>query len=1121
MSTYRKKEKVLPDPKLPDFTLPPPKLSDFAGFDSYTRYKTDDNPNYDNITFLNGIGNNKDPDILFITSCPYIEDIDESTSEPRLLKSPVGVLFERLCLINGIDLQNQYFTTICKYAVPKKQKLKPTAKDIAYCSALLEEEISNLKPKIVVCIGKEATVYALGLNIRLSKLEECWCRSEKFDAPLFIISSISDAYFKPEYYDKLSAELNIVNDMRLAIINGLSILKVEQKYKKIETFKDLDDWLNKMSDLKRQVFAVDCEWRGQNFIDGNLRSIQFCDSPGNAVFIHLFNEDNQWVFDVPYEVVKFRLQQFFNQPFIRYYGHNFCADAVWMMNHLGIEAYGRCILDTQYAFQTFNEYEDLALKKLAAKYTDMGRYDIDLILWSASKVKKSKKTNDNKVINNLNKLLVNLEEDDSSKKKIEGNDDEGYGSVPTDILYPYGCRDVDATFRLAQLAFQNLAKDNTLSYYINIKNPFVTDGFTSMMEAGIPFDRTYANKARISYLACSLILQNKFKDLLVEDALQMYNDNCNLLDITDNELINCISDKALNKTESFEDLVKFVKSKLKTKEKIFGILPYVQHLYNIDIFNPNSPDQKRHYLFNLKKYEPIKTTKTDSGNPLDWSRVKVLPEKEQKEYTAAVDKDTLNVYATHGDPICAHLLEMSAIGTILKTFLKGDEGGIQKFICKDSKVHCNLALTESSRPRSFKPNILNLPRYVTDRIKSAYRKTYEFFNIKQENGEIDYSNYNKESFETIVQKLREDFNIEETITIEDLLPVGLRSCFRAPDNYYFVDADLATAEVFALGFLANDRNLINALTLPDPQFAIKKMPDGSKKPFRIAYIDDVVTLSEDAKDPSLLHDPNDPEFLRDENGNLLHPKRDLHWEATENMHFLNTPREKLDKNSTRDAAGKASNFQIPYQASGKLLERLIENATGKKPEEGTGDKLIEAYKLQKPQAWEWLETRKQEIFDPGYYTGPSGYKRHWKLPSDDVWMPSKLKEKIISGIQRQASNIGLQSLVADTLQRALLINKFFRENNFKTRAVVPLYDALYLISPIDEIDLAKDALAHYLSKANFWNLPGGRLSFNIDVEITKAWGTKMTKQEEEEFDSLYSITKQKEYDKSKFEVLPS
>ena len=63
MSTYRKKEKILPDPKLPDFTLPPPKLSDFAGFDSYTRYKTDDNPNYDNITFLNGIGNNKDPDI--------------------------------------------------------------------------------------------------------------------------------------------------------------------------------------------------------------------------------------------------------------------------------------------------------------------------------------------------------------------------------------------------------------------------------------------------------------------------------------------------------------------------------------------------------------------------------------------------------------------------------------------------------------------------------------------------------------------------------------------------------------------------------------------------------------------------------------------------------------------------------------------------------------------------------------------------------------------------------------------------------------------------------------------------------------------------------------------------
>ena len=711
-TNYRKKEKTLPDPKLPNFDLPIPQIKDFEGFDSYTRYDTESFKG-DNITFLNGVGNNKDPEILFLLACPYIEDIDESSAEPRLLKSPVGVLFERLCLINGIDLTKQYVTTLCKYALPRKQKLKPSAKDLEYNLPLLEEELSQINPKIVVCIGKEPVTYALQTNIRLKKMEECWTRSPKFDKPMFIISSISEAYYKPEYYDKLSAELRMVSEMLESINSGLSIQKIKQEYENVDSFKKLSHWINYLKENKREIFAVDCEWRGQNFVDGNLRSIQFCDKPGHAVFINLFDENNKWVFDVPYEVVKSMLQSYFNQPNIRYYGHNFCADAVWMMHHLGLEAYGRCIIDTQYSFQTFNEYEDLSLKKLAAKYTDMGRYDTDLILWSASRVKTNKKKDKpNSIAENISETIVELDEDDgdedatddasnisddSSKKKIEGNDDEGYGSVPTEILFPYGCRDVDATYRLAQIALRELMKDNTLNYYMKIKNPFVTDGFTSMMEAGIPFDSHYANKARIAYLACALIMKSKFKDILRDDAVNMLDHAFEEFNIENEDIREEIKTKAVNNSVSFEDLTNIVKTKLKQKDKIFGILPYVQHLYFIDSFNPNSADQKRKYLFELKKYEPLKTTKTDAGNPLDWSRVKLLPPKEQKNYTAAVDKDTLKVFAQNGDPICEHLVQMSAVGTILKNFLKGDEGGLQKFLCKDLKLHASFALTESSR----------------------------------------------------------------------------------------------------------------------------------------------------------------------------------------------------------------------------------------------------------------------------------------------------------------------------------------------------------------------------------------------------------------------------------------
>lgn len=1097
-----------PDPKLPNYEIPCPRLNDFQGFDSITRYKTEDHPENDNKVFLNGIGNLDHPDIFFLSQCVYEEDIDDTTSEPRQLKSPIGTLFQRMCLMNGIQLEREYFTTVCKYAIPRKLKLKPSAKDIAYCAALLDEELTTAKPKIIVCIGKAAVTSILGLNIRLTKLEECWTYSEKYNAHVYIIGDIKDAYYKPEFYDKLSAELRILNDFRTSISTGIPLNKVLKHYRKIDKFVDLHNWLLQMEEEKNTLFAVDCEWRGQNFVDGNLRSIQFCWKPGEAVFIHLFDENNQYCFDRPYDEIKESLRRFFNKPDIRYYGHNFCADAVWMMNHLGLEAYGRCLLDTQYAFQTFNEYEELSLKKLASKYTDLGRYDFDLVMWSASKVKSKPKDKKDTAVDSV---IVSLEDDDSAKKKIEGNDDEGYGSVPTEILFPYGCADVDATFRLAQIAFINLQKDGTLDYYLKIKHPFATDGFASMMEAGVPFNKEYANKARIAYLACACIMQLKFKEMLNDEAISLLNKALDDNNITDIITRNLIESLALDKTSSIEDNAKTLKKIIKDKSVVFNLIPYIQHLKFIDAFNPNSDKQKKEWLFTLKKYTPIKTTKTESGNPLDWEKVLLLPEREQKNYTPAVDKDTLKVFATKNhDLLCEHLLQMNAVGTILKTFLKGDEGGIQKFLCKDGKIHCSMALTESSRPRSFKPNILNLPRYVTDVIKGAFRKTYDYFGIRiNDDKTLDYSQCDQEAFNTLVSELRTKFNIEEDLQIEDLLPVGLRSCFRAPDNCYYVDADLATAEVFSIAYLANDKKLIATLTDPDPQFGLILDEKGKEKPVRIAYIDEIVPMTDDAKDPSLLHDINDPKLLRDDKGELRHPKQDVHWAACENKWFLNTPREKLDKNSTRDAAGKASNFQIPYQASATLLERMIEVATGHPPAEGTGEKLILAYKMTKPDVDKWLEERKQEVLEKQCYISPTGFKRHYILPDEDIFMPTKLREKIISSLQRQNCNIGLQSLVADTLARAVYrINMFFIKNSLQSRVVVPLYDACYIVSPINEVELSKQILQKYLSDDNTWDLPGGRLKYNIDVEVTKGWGTKMTDKEEKEFKELMSSTKQ-------------
>lgn len=1052
--------------KVPDYVnVKCPTLEDFKSSDVYY------GPNGE--FFLKGIGN-KNANIMFLSSCPFEEDVDteSSFSEPRLLKSSPALFFKRLCLNKGINVDNEYFTTVCKYPLPRSYKLKPKSEDIKYCSDLLEEEIKLVSPKIIVCLGKDATNYILGMNIKLSSIDEAWIYSKKYNAMLYIISEIQKAFYKPEYQDKMEKDLDTLSKHYSYLCEGKNFLNnIKQEYKLINNFNDLKSWISKMLIENRTLFAVDCEWGGMTFADGTLRSIQFCWEQGKAVFIQFHNEKLQWDFDVPKEEVLNLLQNFLNRPEVKYIGHNANADMQWMHKHLGLDIFdGKFIFDTMYAMQTVNEYEELKLEKLASKYTDLGRYDVDLLLW--------KKAN----------------------KGVTFNEDEGYGSVPTEILYPYGCKDVDTTFRLYPIIKDLLIKDETLDYYNNIKNPFVTEGFAEMSMEGVPFDMEYANKVRIAYLAAGIVMQKLFKDNLKKEAkkyllekLQEY-----IKPELKSKFVECYLKLLCNITLDYESGVKLLKTYV--GRNIVKILPFYKHYYYIDTFNPRSSEQKQVWLFDIKGHTPIKTTKLEGGNSIDWAKVTTLPEKEQKEYKPAVDKDTLKIYADAGDELCLHLLEMNAIDQITKSFLKGEEGGLQKYVINNT-IHSNYSLTETSRPRSWKPNILNIGRVISNYIKDAFRKVNEYFGIEYDytTKEYNYDNLNLENFNKIKESIKETYNISEDITIEDLQPKGLRSCFRFKDkNTYFADADLKSAEVVAIAYMGNDKNLINAIEGVDPQYAIRKMEDGTEKKVRIAYIDEIVPLTEDVKDPSLLHDINDPNLLRDENGELIHPARDMHFELVESKYFMNTPREKLDKEIYRNTIGKVANFGIPYGTSGIQLENKIQVGTGKKPKAGTGEKIIDAYMQLKPGCAQFIEKCKSLPEGIGYYQSPSGYKRHFApaIPDENSNMSSKERAKIVGSIKRQASNVPLQSIVADTLAIAVVkLNRAFRHQNMTARCIIPLYDAVYVKCQKEEINKVHEMIEEEFSKNISWDTPGGKLSFGTDHETTKSWGTPLTDEE--------------------------
>lgn len=662
--------------KIPDYNLPAPTLSSYSLFDSYYREE-------DKSIWLRGVGNKNTANVLFLGACPLEEDVDSdiSFSDPRYLKSGPGLYFKRACLSAGINIDEEYYTTLCKYPLPRSYKLKPKITDITYCESILKEEFEQIKPKIIVCVGKEAADYILGVKAKLSELEESWMYSQQYQAMIYIMSDPKLAYYKPEYADKLRLELELLAKHYEFLCNGKSFIDVNLDYRKIETLKDLTDWINERKQANTFYYAVDTEFGNNSqytttFKDGILRSIQFCWEPGKAVFIHFHDANFNWVFDAPKEIVFKTLADYCNDPRVRFIGHNCAADAVWMKNHIGINIYdNKFIFDTMFAMQTVDEYSDLKLEKLAARYTTLGRYDIELILW--------KKKN----------------------KGIVFDEDEGYGRVPTDIIFPYGCRDVDATFRLWPIIVDMLQKDGTYDYYFKIKHPFVTEGFTSMSETGMPFDMSYADKQRIVYLAAGVIMRTLFKEMLEEEAEKLLREK--LKTTFENKKVKLGSDNLdslcstifsldRNKLEDYDRGINVLKHAFKADFK--HVLARYIHWFYISNFNIASPQQKATWLFDVKELTPIKTTKNpDIGNAIPWERVLLLSEAEQKNYKPATDKDTLKIFADAGDDLCLHLLQMNAINQITKNFLKGDEGGLQKYICSDGYVRPMFFCTESSR----------------------------------------------------------------------------------------------------------------------------------------------------------------------------------------------------------------------------------------------------------------------------------------------------------------------------------------------------------------------------------------------------------------------------------------
>ena len=789
-----------------------------------------------------GVSHNQDTsrcEIMFISPQVLQEEMNTRGGTPAsMLKGAPGTMFCRNLQRAGFNPDTWYYTSVVKYF---KDQAKFSRKESNWGWPALLAEIRAVRPLLIVCMGKK--VFDLFCPHKLNAddvqgaffWEGKFQEEEGFNFSYCLMDVITRPLQAPEHIERCLVDLkNIQEEWQALRGTERKLIPVTEYYlTSIAEFRQLSAHLR-----GRQIthYAVDCEWSGQTFIDGTLRMYQFAWADGEAAVLHFYDEDGTWMWDCDIEEIKAECDILFNPPDVRFIGHAVAADNPWMKWHLGINTKGRVAFDTMFAKNTCHEGADLKLERMSVQYTDRGRYDIELTKW----------------------------------KKMKGsnfNDEDGYGRVPDKILLPYACNDVIVTFRMWPILDRLLEEEKVREYYYSFVLPFVDIGFGEMMEAGLPIGIEFLDEMRRVYNRNVRLLSVQMRKELQEEAESYFasyltktfgkeaGEQCYrwAKQIFDQHLASFPEDVIYTDQDlpfaagnGHEIIREHLQSLFPDADSVAKALDLFDHWWCTPAFKVNSTAQIRRWLYQVKGFIPLKTTKKD-GIQMGWEKIMDLPPDKQLQYQPAADKQTLKVFAEE-DAMVGQLQNLKGVQNIVKAFLPevgedGKERGLHKWIQKDHRVHANFSLTETGRPRSWKPNILNWPKYITKPIEAAFERA---------------------------NKLDPSY---------EAAPSSLRASVQAPEGWVFVDMDLKTAEIFALAYSSGDQNMINVLTEPDHQFAFTGSGEAEKK-VRIAYNENS-SYPETQWDQGLFVSPE--QVNRREDGTIIHPRRDLHWELGESV----------------------------------------------------------------------------------------------------------------------------------------------------------------------------------------------------------------------------------------------
>ena len=661
----------------------------------------------DNVLYVAGrapIEGQTEYDIMFITGA--VEE-DEATqhsvttfgfriNQPaEYLKGPNGIIKD-VALRAGLDLDKCYYTSVCKWLLPRLKRAKPPVKILKWGLPILMDEIKRVKPKIIVCMGKQPFDLLSDRKLGFNDAHGGWFWSTEANAHIYLMHAPYTLVSKPEFYERFRIDFQEIHRKREILEHGpiadipvrFEVIRDEQSLRDwVARMEELDPWPGHLDDDGNKLLAVDCEWHGRTHVDGQLRTIQFAWSESDAVVIEFRNEQNEWSFALDYEgdtdAYNYRevgkiLAQFCNRKDVRYVGHHFSADAPWMQFWLGLETYQRCVLDTEFAQQTIDESSELGLERgIAMKYTTLGLYNQELMLW---------------------------------KKDNPGKTDGGYGLIPASILNVYAALDTITPLRAYPLIRRQLDAQQLWNYYRTIFNPFVTDVFTEFTMLGLPMDVQLMDELRELFHFARRQLEIHFKERVFQEAKRTLTQEAmeaRLGPVVLRDVVKAVHAKELE-ASAIMDLIK----PHVPLADIPKWIARVGHLVDAPNFNIRSPDMMRRWLFDVEGLEPIKSTNQKAkGLPsMSWEKVLDLPADRQRQFTPAVDKQTLQILSIQFKTL-DELLNLNAVGNVCKAFLKeaeveiddetGEEtraeNGLHQWLASDMRVHGMMSCTETGK----------------------------------------------------------------------------------------------------------------------------------------------------------------------------------------------------------------------------------------------------------------------------------------------------------------------------------------------------------------------------------------------------------------------------------------